>query len=617
MPGVVLTETWTHTGAAQFVGARTPWAASNTDSVSNGFGAFVWDNAPGANFVYALYTGAGTFDYTVDATSTDHYFSFTPKSEGPAYHAIVRFADSDNFIGVQLNFGRIYYRLRANGIDGPIIQWAQVPFDSTAVYEVRAEGTTLKLFKNGSQIGATIVVPTAITAARRVGFGIFAASMNPFLGPVTVGFLGAAQSGTLAVANAPVLQQMSAGTTTRSIAVQATWTGTPSAIRRRLENTNGTPVAGFDWATAIATPTGGSATITLANVPAGGPYFLKLDFANDSAVTARQANGFYVGLIVLVLGQSNMVGLGQATATPAAAAGSYVWNSSVATFSTPVGDGHGALLATIRQALNIPVGIINVAVGQTAIAAWQPGQPNYQNAIAQITAAGNDCGAIIWGQGESDAANTLVNPAVYQAGLTAIYDGLRAALNRTAAQLPWVMAVIGRNARELGTSYGDNASWQSVRTAQLAWAAVTAGAKIGAFGIDMPMTDSTHYTNAGYAEIGKRLGRSIARVLTPASVGYDGAGPKIISASRSGAAITVQCDLQGHASLTGTPPFTGWEISRDNFASTLPISSSALQPPDQIVLTLATLPGANDALALRYLYGANPDVSQLVGGGAA
>ncbi len=619
MPGIIHSETWIHSGAAQFVGNRSPWSANRSDFLGNGFGAFVWDNGANPDFVYANYPGDGNkYCYTIDATSTDHYYRFTPLSEGAAYHAIVRYADADNFIGIQIQFGRVYYRIRSSGIDGALTEWVQTPYDATALYEVQAQGNNLKLYKNASQIGATITITAASAGATRAGFGMHSAGINPFLGPVELGFLGAAQSGTISISNNVLFSQMSAGGRTKSINVAVSWTGAPSSIRCRLENADGSIVTGFDWAIAVASPTGNSANFTIANVPAGGPYFVRVDFSNAASVTARHSNGFYIGLIVLALGQSNTVGLGQTSAPALAAeAKTFLWQSSISNFGPPQGDGHVALLNRTTTALGIPVAIINVAVGATAMASWQPGQPNFQNALTQITQAGGDIGAIIWGQGEADAANVLVSGATYEAGLTALYAGLRTATARTVAQLPFLIAVTGRNARALGLAYGDDQSWQTVRAAQINWAQTTSSAYIGAHCIDLPMSDSIHYTNAGYAELGKRLGRSLAKNITPASLTHDGAGPKIISANRTGAVITLVCDLRLSAVLSGTPPLTGFEVSGNNFTTVLSIQTTAIQAPDKIVITLATTPAQNDAVQVRYLFGANPDITALVTGAAA
>jgi hypothetical protein len=618
MPGIILTENWNHTGAPQFVGARAPWSANRTDFLASGYGAFVSDNAPNADFVYGVYPFDGNpYCYTVDATSVDHYFSFVPKLEGAAYHGLIRYQDADNFIGIALLSGGVYYHIRANGAEpAAFTLWTSTPFDSNATYQIRAEGTTLKCYKAGVQIGATLTIPTPSPQATRVGFGLFSAWMNPFLGPVEIGFLGVVQSGTLIVQNSPVLTQMTAAGTTKSITVNTSWTGTPTALRRRLENMDGSVVGGFDWAPAITTPTGTQGNFTIANIPAGGPYYIRVDFANDASVTARQANGFNIGLIILALGQSNTVGLGQTGTVVPSEAGTYLWNNSTSSFGIPTGDGHIALLNRLRTALPFPIGLINVAISATNIASWQPGQPNYQAALAHLTAAG-DCGAVLWGQGESDAGDAQITENNYRAGLTGLYSGLRTATSRTAGQLPFVIAITGRNARNLGAGAGTDASWSIVRAAQINWATQTTGGVIGAYCLDLPMADTLHYTNAGYTELGKRLGRSIAKTISINSVPYDGAGPKINSATRQNAIITVTIDLRGGTAISGTPPLTGWELSRDNFATLLTVQSTAVQNPDKIIFTLASTPLATDTVQLRYLYGANPDVTALVTGAAA
>lgn len=81
--------------------------------------------------------------------------------------------------------------------------------------------------------------------------------------------------------------------------------------------------------------------------------------------------------------------------------------------------------------------------------------------------------------------------------------------------------------------------------------------------------------------------------------GYDGRGPIITGATRSGATITLAVDLNGAASVAGTG-LTNYEVSTDDFATTKTISSAAVSGGN-IVITLSADPGA--AVKVRSFYG--------------
>lgn len=98
---------------------------------------------------------------------------------------------------------------------------------------------------------------------------------------------------------------------------------------------------------------------------------------------------------------------------------------------------------------------------------------------------------------------------------------------------------------------------------------------------------------------GRRVAQSILKWLGQST--YSGLGPYATSATRSGAVITIPVNLNGAASLSArngndetltasTSALTSWEVSNDDFATTL-TQTSAVLSGSNVVITLAADPG--------------------------
>lgn len=120
-------------------------------------------------------------------------------------------------------------------------------------------------------------------------------------------------------------------------------------------------------------------------------------------------------------------------------------------------------------------------------------------------------------------------------------------------------------------------------------------------GVEM-IASEPHYVNVagkGNSTNGRRVAQSILKWLGAST--YSGLGPFATSASRSGAVITIPVNLNGAASLSArngndetltasTSALTSWEVSNDDFATTLTQTSVVLSGSN-VVITLAADPG--------------------------
>ncbi|MBN8844782.1 MAG: hypothetical protein J0H88_16195 [Sphingomonadales bacterium] len=148
-----------------------------------------------------------------------------------------------------------------------------------------------------------------------------------------------------------------------------------------------------------------------------------------------------------------------------------------------------------------------------------------------------------------------------------------------------------------------------------------------------PMKDSLHYTetisdNGGYEESARRDALSVIKHYSGA--GYDGQGPLPLNAVRTGDKVRINLDLNGATSLTardGTnqnnagnaAALTGFQISANDFASNLTITSTAIGA-DYVEFTLSADPGGpvkwrcdpgSDPTVTSWPFGAYADGTQI------
>jgi hypothetical protein len=489
-------------------------------------------------------------------------------------------------------------------------------------------GTTLTVYRNGVAV-QTFTGRTHNQTQATFGIGYPLIGGNWDIADVTDpsdSFEAAVSSITLTDLTNNRVYQRAAGTDAAALTFAGSYTGTPGIIEYRIfDVTAGAALVGHDWQTLIAAPSGGvfSASRTIAS---GGPYRLDLRASAAPGTVTSGTAQWLVGDVLLVSGQSNADGLrvGTSAVAPDAKVRLYDQDDSWKQMFASNGAGVVALANRMRTLTGKPVGIMVRASAATSIGQWQPGGgslldqalADLQQATATPAKTTGDIAAFLWCQGEADTGvGTSYNaPTAYRAALDAIYTAVKNQTGRSAAQLPFLLAVTGRHEGQSGNDMG----WQNIRQAQMEWCATTAGAVLSHMTYDLPMADMFHYTAPdGYAEHGKRFGRSAAKAVGATVYGAD--GPKILSATRQGAAITVQVALNGSAALqtSGTGALSGWQVSADDFATLLPVSAIAVQGTSQILLTLASAPAANVTLKLRYGWGQDPDTANLVVGDAA
>ncbi len=129
-----------------------------------------------------------------------------------------------------------------------------------------------------------------------------------------------------------------------------------------------------------------------------------------------------------------------------------------------------------------------------------------------------------------------------------------------------------------------------------------AGQFAGVF-IDHPTRDGVHPTDDAWNIMAPRWGNAAGYLRDPQKYADPRAG-EITSFTRSGTDLIVQVRLYAGTALclkTPTANISGFSLSGDNFATTIPIAAATLITGTSVRLTPASLPAG--ALTLRYLYG--------------
>lgn len=440
----------------------------------------------------------------------------------------------------------------------------------------------------------------------------------------------------------------------------ATFTGTyvgdiPSKMQWALYDLE-TGAQVKDWAlvpTADFTASGGTWSARLRSIPAGlngrkayAPGFRPVN-ASDQTDPAWQivgCNPFLVTFNVGLIGQSNSQRLGTLTTTgvtrvdglanytrgTGAAFGTQfqrpdyyaLTTETTATFGFCTHQ-FGDYLANL---LNLPVSFESLAIGGRGANNLGPGGADWADIQAQHALTGGAYDLLYLSHGEADFANSGYNWLTQWRDINIpAYRAPEMHGQPAGTVIPIIYAITGRF-NGVDVNYTD-ALANTLRTRQYQLAAEVSDCYVAHSYTGIEMIDEFHYVTApnteGYNEAGRRARLTYGKVFNAEA--YDGRGPIATSASRSGAVITVSFDLNGATSLVArdgrdqtlagnASALTSWQVSADNFGTTLPISSAVISG-NTVVITLASDPGV--PVRVRNHFGLNPDISSFPAGSYA
>lgn len=411
-------------------------------------------------------------------------------------------------------------------------------------------------------------------------------------------------SGTFTISSpiADQVQQRTAGASTGTGYVTGSYTGTPTTIEARLvQHGTNTVVGSFDWATVVASPSGGNFSFSVASIPAAQQgYDWQLRFSNDHAVTATSPQWF-MGDVIAYWGQSNAnraFGLGSSTLTPNAylravgnsVGGGSAWQApDTATMDGAIAFGNAVITAT-----GYPCGLVNCSIDGTAISTWNPGGTSWVPAMVLVNAAsiGNArLGGVVWIQGEADSTGSMTTSG-YVTELGDVFDagtGLRTALGNS--NLPVILVTLGVQAAAA------DVDTENIRRAQAQWCAAAPSKNLRVERWDLPTSDNLHLNASGHRTLGARLARAWNKACGVYST-YR--GPYIASARKIAASsidVTLTLDL-GTDFTAGTG---AWRIM--DGGSSVAVSTATRQSASVVRLGMAT---SVSAPVIGYAYGSLP-----------
>lgn len=382
-----------------------------------------------------------------------------------------------------------------------------------------------------------------------------------------------------------------------------------------------------------------SGTIT---VPQGYWYRLMVRALSDTNTELGRTNGtnpWGVGINILCIGQSNMVGNGSIHtyhSLDSDMAGLYCNERKWKKFADPYDSGGlrtnidydswigvsmiPYLLNSLAQSLpGIPIGIIPAAKGSTPLhgtekTCWlyrdEANHSNsdnlYGNSIAKAQAAGG-VELIIMHQGETDATNS-VSTEQYMADLKTLLSHYREDLY---PKVPIFFCQLARSFTPISEKKRTDTTMQAIRSAQML-SDDPPNMFLAASCIDVSVRpNDDHYFQDAYDTIGARIGNCIAYYYGKSKY-YR--GPYIASAklSTDRKSIDLLISHRGGNDLIPESGITGFEVLGSS-GVVLNITSVVKIDPTKFRINLgvsATIPSG--PMSLRYLYGKSPNITGVV-----
>ena len=391
-----------------------------------------------------------------------------------------------------------------------------------------------------------------------------------------------------------------------------------------------------DWTE--ATVDAGVFTKTL-NLPQGGWYTVEAKGvdADGAELVSAKVERFGIGMNILCIGQSNMVGMDQnGTATVADDRVSNFMNETWSHLVDPYarGDASPALknqtagnsmIPTLANALvsayNIPVGVIPAALGGANLNTWLIRDEDnlydrtklYGNSLYRVRAAGG-IELIIMNQGENNVS-TNTKQEDYLNGMKRLLANYRKDLKNSS--LPLFYCQLGpAKPNMVGANTWDDSKndvMDGIRAAQLLANDPENGLILAAMEMDLERKDDNlHYTTDSQKAIGARVANAIQWYYDQAADKADYyMGPCITDAQFADASNKVLDVTIKHTSGTDFTPsenITGFVV-RDG-SEDVAIVSAVRKDAATIRLTLTKEVSAN--VQLRYCKGLLPDISGIV-----
>jgi hypothetical protein len=427
-----------------------------------------------------------------------------------------------------------------------------------------------------------------------------------------------------------VVQRVLGGSAQR-VQIAGSFAGSIASVQAQVVSfATGLPVI-VAW-TQLSTTLGGSYTGTI-EVPQGGWYravVRGLGAGGKELARAVGAHRWGVGMNILLIGQSNMVGYGGNSYTKAGdLAGLYSndhewkhladpYDRGGAPTDADFDAGSGAsLVPSLVNTLStyfpgLPIGVIPTARGSSPLAcsgndlcwgrrnALNPADPStlYGNSLAEARSVGG-VELIVMHQGETDATNSTPS-ATYGSELVLLAHNYRVDLG----EVPLFMCQLGRSTTDISAKNRTDATMQAIRVAQHE-ADDPPRIYLAATAIDLDVDATDHYVKPTLDELGRRIAGAIAYRYQAAGAPLAYRGPKIASVAYADATRTVIDVSLNHRGGTDFAPATGINgfVVLDGGTA---VQLASVVRKDAVTIRITLKTAISGAGSVRYLYGKLP-----------
>ena len=410
------------------------------------------------------------------------------------------------------------------------------------------------------------------------------------------------------------------------ITIEGDVTGSSSVSARVVDDGTSNEVVG--WTEIDSSPTSiFSGTLT---VPAGAGWY-NVQVRNNSLDVSNGTNKWGVGDFCAFIGQSNKWRPFTTVDTPPSLnVGVSMYSSG---WNTPTPDrtvgwtaltGNGAITFAnkLNDELGVAIFLLDYGIGAAALlqaADFGNGYwlnttggsiyDDFKQGVNTATNGNNVIARIMWGQGEAEqVTSTGVTYAQYLAAQTDFFTNqVRSDFTAPSGTLKVYVGLLGRN---LGGNTTDVDADEIVR-AQKDFIISDSSAYLSSFPYDLAMVDNNHFTAASYETIYEREAQSVLTVEGVSGFDYY-RGQQIDNYTKVSSKI-FDIHLNTTAGITDFTGESGFSILDDAALET--ILSVVRIDANTIRLTIVgTITGTP---TVRYLFGANPDVSNPILGNDA
>lgn len=433
------------------------------------------------------------------------------------------------------------------------------------------------------------------------------------------------------------------------LVIEGTYSGNPTSIEARIIM-EGSSEEVLPWTMMDDNPKGEAFSDVLEDIPQGGWYNIQVRFSNDSSCMDEGLNKFGVGVLVVCAGQSHMdlwferyelepyVEEWLSYNEPTADELTRMYRHEQVLQQGPAWDGWqpvtgvGAVVFAnkLREALGVPVGLLDYAVGGSAL--WQgntidvaslgiedlvaamgwwlpddsgitPEDNDYAALKAGLETVGNNVEAALWVQGHTDAASgeSLDD---YKSGLEQLFAMMR--LDTGISDLPIFISLVTRQGSWQGwTPITSDENIHNVRTAEELYIAEDENTYLGCTSIDLPICgDNVHHSPLGQEIQAKRLAQAVLHVILNSGDYTYHRGPQLTSYEIvDSSTIDVHITHSGGTDLTPTSGIQGFEVILGD--SVIVPETAGRHDADTIRLMIGD--NTDAVTGIRYLYGGNPD----------